>query len=54
MAKKIGFILLAVGIVTLITAIAIAFAVGGRAVPVLTILSILLNSAAITLIRGKF
>lgn len=54
LTKKIGIILLVIGIITLITAILFAFAVGGTVVPVLTISSILINSLAITLIRGKY
>lgn len=52
--KTTGIILLMAGCVMLIAAIFLAFAVGGPAVWILTLLSILTNTAGITLLRGKF
>lgn len=53
MNKRIGIILLAIGILLLITSILFAFAVGGMVVPVLLFLSIIINSAGIMLLRGN-
>lgn len=54
MAKKIGTILLAAGILMLIAAILFAFAIGGGIVFILLISSVIINSVGITLIRGKY
>lgn len=53
MIKKIALICMITGVLALMTAILLAFAVGGPAVPVLTISSIVLNALGITLLRGK-
>ena len=51
--NKIGTLVLVIGIVMLVTGIVFAFTVGTVAVPILVSLSILVNSAGITLMRWR-
>lgn len=51
--KRTGVILVIAGCFMLVAAILFAFAVGGPAVWILTLLSVLSNTAGITMIRWK-